>query len=223
MANSALYTGNDFQIGHHSVLSYQRDRRYLLRIISRRLISAHHEICGSLQLAIHLLFGETALATFVATHIRIEKELQVKTYCLRWTAIVSCAVVVLFCANLSYAGSAADLGKDLDAARENMLKMLDAKDAASRDSAYSEVKKATESLNSGLAEMLTTAPDADRAKLNQFKGIWQAFISTRDTELVPAAQSGDAEKIASAKQKAGAVQKERLGKMKEVLTSLGAN
>ena len=122
MANSALYTGNDFQIGHHSVLSYQRDRRYLLRIISRRLISAHHEICGSLQLAIHLLFGETALATFVATHIRIEKELQVKTYCLRWTAIVSCAVVVLFCANLSYAGSAADLGKDLDAAR--MYKLL---------------------------------------------------------------------------------------------------
>jgi len=38
-----------------------------------------------------------------------------------------------------------------------------------------------------------------------------------------AAQSGDAEKIASAKQKAGAVQKERLGKMKEMLTSLGAN
>ena len=111
----------------------------------------------------------------------------------------------------------------LDAARENMLKMLDAKDAASRDSAYSEVKKATESLNSGLAEMLATAADADRAKLNEFKGIWQAFISTRDTELVPAAQSGDAEKIASAKQKAGAVQKERLGKMKEVLTSLGAN
>jgi len=85
------------------------------------------------------------------------------------------------------------------------------------------VKKATESLNSGLAEMLATAADADRAKLNEFKGIWQAFISTRDTELVPAAQSGDAEKIASAKQKAGAVQKERLGKMKEVLTSLGAN
>ena len=148
-----------------------------------------------------------------------------KTYRLRWTAIVSYAVVFLFWVTLSYgyAGSAADLGKDLDAARENMLKMLDAKDAASRDSAYAEVKKATESLDPGLAEMLATAADADRAKLNEFKGIWQAFISTRDTELVPAAQSGDAEKIASAKQKAGAVQKERLGKMKEVLTSLGAN
>ena len=68
-----------------------------------------------------------------------------KTYRLRWTAIVSYAVVFLFWVTLSYgyAGSAADLGKDLDAARENMLKMLDAKDAASRDSAYSEVKKAT--------------------------------------------------------------------------------
>ena len=144
-----------------------------------------------------------------------------KTHGLHWTSIVSCAVVLLFWVNLSYAGSAADLGKDPDAARENMLKMLDAKDAASRDSA--EVKKATESLNSCLAEMLATASDADRAKLNEFKGIWQSFISTRDTELVPAAQSGDAEEIASAKQKAGAVQKERLGKMKEVLTSLGAN
>ena len=146
-----------------------------------------------------------------------------KTHGLHWTSILSCAVGLLFWANPSYAGSAADLGKDLDAARENMLKMLDGKDAASRDSAYAEVKKATESLNSGLAEMLATAADADRAKLNEFKGICQAFISTRDTELVPAAQSGDAEKIASAKQKAGAVQKERLGKMKEVLTSLGAN
>lgn len=146
-----------------------------------------------------------------------------KTFRLSRTTIVTCAVVLLLWANPICAGSAADLSKSLDAARENMLKMLDAKDAASRDSAYSEVKNATESLNSGLAEMLTPAADADRAKLNEFKGIWEAFTNHSRHGPSPAAQSGDAEKIASVKQKAGAVQKERLAKMKEIIASSGTN
>ncbi|MBI3663682.1 MAG: MCP four helix bundle domain-containing protein [Acidobacteria bacterium] len=113
-----------------------------------------------------------------------------------------------------------ELGKHLDAARENMMKMLDAKDASSRDAAYDEVKKATKELDAALADMVKSAPEAAKSKLNDFKSTWEAFKNTRDSELVPAALSGDPEKVKQAKEKAGAIQKERFGKMKQIIEEM---
>ena len=133
-----------------------------------------------------------------------------------WASLLALTMLV----GIGQASNSADLGKYLDAARDNMLKMLDAKDASSRDAAYAEVKRATESLDSALTGMLTAAPEAEKSKLNEFKSIWEAFKNTRETELVSAALSGDPEKVKVAKEKAGSVQKERFGKMKQLVEEL---
>jgi methylphosphotriester-DNA--protein-cysteine methyltransferase len=130
-------------------------------------------------------------------------------------------LVRAFLVRTAKAATPADLGKNLDAARENMLKMLDATDAGVRDAAYLEMKKATVALDSALAEIAASASDAQTAKLREFKSTWEAFKATRDADLVPAALSGDAEKVKQAKEKAGAVQTERFAKMKQLIADLG--
>jgi hypothetical protein len=78
-------------------------------------------------------------------------------------------------------------------------------------------RRSTAASRAALADKATGA-DAAR-KYKELKEVWEAFKKTRDGEIVPAVKAG---KVDAAKALAKGIQAERLGKMKELLSALGA-
>lgn len=106
-------------------------------------------------------------------------------------------------------------------ARENLVAMLDAADAATQDKHQAEITKATQGVDDGvttsLADKGTSAEQA--AKLEAFKQVWGEFKKTRDEEIIPAIKAG---KKDEAKQLATTIQADRMKNMKGILAELGA-
>jgi hypothetical protein len=75
-----------------------------------------------------------------------------------------------------------------------------------------QVHAASAALDADLAAM---AGGADAAKGDAFKPVWEAFKTTRETEIIPAVKAGDA---ATAKGIATGVQ---AGRMKEMKAAMG--
>ncbi len=91
-------------------------------------------------------------------------------------------------------------------ARTALYSMLNAKDKSTKDALNAKVQEASSKLKSALAGM--TGIDAKAAA--DFKALWDQFKITRDTQIIPAIYSGDADE---AKKIADGIQSERLSKM----------
>lgn len=124
-------------------------------------------------------------------------------------------------APLAHAGHADTIMAALMSARENLVAMVDAPDAASQDQLYAEVTSASEAVDDALAAALADAEmtPEQAAKLEELKTTWEAFKDTRENEIVPQVRAG---KVDEAKNIATGVQAERMATMKSLLTELGA-
>lgn len=95
-------------------------------------------------------------------------------------------------------------------AREGLMGMIAAPDAAAQEAKLAAVK-------SGTAKVEAAIAGADAAKIADFKAIWAEFKNTRDSQIIPAIQAG---KKDEAKTLADGIQAERIGKMKALLEKM---
>jgi hypothetical protein len=129
----------------------------------------------------------------------------------RFLPVLSAA---LLCCAAPVVGAAtpADACANLGEARSALVAMVGEADAAKLDGHKAMVHAASAKLDADLAAM-ATGPDA--AKASAFKPVWDAFVQTRETEIIPALYAGDKEK---AKGLATGVQ---AGRMKEMKAAMG--
>lgn len=136
----------------------------------------------------------------------------------KWTLGLG-IIGLLLCSSISLAASPADgIKSALVTAREKLLAMLEAPDAASLDKLQVEITKASQAVDAGIKSALSDK-SAPQDKYKELKALWEQFRKTRDSELIPALRAG---KKDEAKAIAKGVQAERYGKMQAMLTALGA-
>jgi len=135
-------------------------------------------------------------------------------------SLIACGFALSLCvAPLVQAGPADEVKTGLGTARENLVAMLDAPDAASQDKFYVAVTQASAEVDKALAALKSGAAADQQAKVQDLQTTWEAFKTTREKEIVPAIRSG---KKDEAKAIAKGIQAERMGKMKNLLAELGA-
>jgi hypothetical protein len=128
-------------------------------------------------------------------------------------SIAVIAVLVLgfaFC-RAAWADPAADVCAALVNARSSLYSMLSAKDKSARDALHAKLQEASAKVDSVLAGM----PRADAKRATDFKAIWEQFKLTRDKEIIPALDAGNA---AEAKRIADGVQYQRLSQMWSIMS-----
>jgi hypothetical protein len=111
----------------------------------------------------------------------------------------------------AWAASASDACMALVDARTALYSMISAKDGPTRDALNAKMQAATSKLDSLLADM--TGADAKVAA--DFRAVWDQFKATRDKEIIPALDKGNAE---DAKKIADGVQLDRLSKMWTIMS-----
>jgi hypothetical protein len=97
-------------------------------------------------------------------------------------------------------------------ARLALLSMIEARDAATREALNVTVQTASRRLDTKLSRV----SDGADMEAHMFRGVWDMFKTTRQTEIIPAVFSG---RVDRARQIATGVQRERLATMKEILMS----
>lgn len=124
-------------------------------------------------------------------------------------------------APVAYAAHAGSIMAALMSARENLVAMVDAPDAASQNQYYAEVTTASQAVDDAVATALADAnlTPEQAAKLEEFKATWEAFKDTRENEIMPQVRAGNVEQ---AKSVAMGIQAERMATMKSLLAELGA-
>ncbi|MBF0145817.1 MAG: hypothetical protein HQL84_08040 [Magnetococcales bacterium] len=126
-------------------------------------------------------------------------------------AVVGFGLALMGAQGFLHAGPLGDAIKaGMGEAREGIMGMLAAPDAAARAEKLAMVK-------SGTAKVEAVLAGADPAKVAEFKAVWTEFKNTRDTQLIPAIQAG---KKDEAKALADGIQAERINKMKTILGGL---
>ena len=128
------------------------------------------------------------------------------------------AVSVMFMlAGFSFAANASefsDLSAKVSAARTSLIALMlhaDQRGAAQQK----EVKDTADAVSAAIAKM--KAPAGKEAQFKVMSENWAAFKKTREEELVPLILKGKDEE---AKKLAGGVQKERLMKVKDMITEM---
>lgn len=136
----------------------------------------------------------------------------------RWTLAFGIFALLLHASLAFAAGHADGIKGALANAREKLLAMLEAPDAATMDKLQAEITTASKSVDSSLSAALADK-SAPADKYKELKTVWEQFRKTRDSELIPALRAG---KKDEAKAIAKGIQAERYGKMQSLLTALGA-
>ncbi len=126
-------------------------------------------------------------------------------------AAITALVFALVLGPAAWADSAADVCAALVNARSSLYSMLSAKDKAARDALHAKTQEASAKVDSVLAAM--TGADAKRAA--DFKAVWDQFKATRDKEIIPALDAGNA---GEAKKIADGVQYRRLSQMWSIMS-----
>lgn len=129
---------------------------------------------------------------------------------MRLATVVAAALALS--AGMTQAATPADACANLAAARSALVALIGEADTAKHDGMVEEVHAASAALDADLAAM---AGGADAAKVDAFTPVWEAFKTTRETEIIPAVKAGDA---ATAKGIATGVQ---AGRMKEMKAAMG--
>ncbi|MEY3220692.1 MAG: hypothetical protein RIT27_2049 [Pseudomonadota bacterium] len=113
-----------------------------------------------------------------------------------------------------------EVANALNDARANLLQMINTTDQTAQKTLKAKVDVASKVLDAALEALLADkAMSADKIEqLKIFKDNWEAFKTTRETEIVPAVFAG---KVDIAKAIAKGVQAERMQKMKAALGALG--
>lgn len=122
------------------------------------------------------------------------------------------AAAALLSVGLAHADTPADACANLGEARTQLVAMIAEADASKLDGYKAKVHAASKALEANLAAM---ANGTDAAKVAAFKPVWEAFKTTRETEIIPALYAGDKDK---AKGLASGVQ---AGRMKEMKAAMG--
>lgn len=116
---------------------------------------------------------------------------------------------------VAHAGQVADLKATLATTRQHTMAMLGESDRTVLEMRYEEALKSSKDLDAALVSALGS--EAPRPGLVQFKGVWEAFKSTRDGEIIPALLAGERDKARELAQK---VQAPRFKKMNELLEAM---
>jgi hypothetical protein len=114
-------------------------------------------------------------------------------------------------ASAAWADTASDACGALANARTALYSMINAKDKSAQDALKAKVQEASTMLDSLLAGM--TGADAKTAA--DFKALWDQFKATRDNQIIPAIDKGNADE---AKKIADGIQFERLSKMWSIIS-----
>jgi hypothetical protein len=113
--------------------------------------------------------------------------------------------------SVAWGDSASDACAALASARTALYSMINAKDKTAQDALNAKVQDASTRLDSVLASM---AGDGAKAGAD-FKVLWDQFKSTRDNQIIPAINKGNADE---AKKIADGIQFERLSKMWSIMS-----
>lgn len=124
-----------------------------------------------------------------------------------------------FLALSAQAADFAGVKAKMTTARENLVSLLDASDAAAQDQFIANIAAATKDVDASLVAAVGEG-GANAAAVKDLKDTWDLFKNTRDNELVPMVKSG---KKDDAKTLAKGVQAERFKKMMGLLGQLGAS
>ncbi len=108
------------------------------------------------------------------------------------------------------------IGDSLSSARSNLLALIDEADAALQIQKQGQIKVASAQVDA----YVDNASDVVRQlenKLNEFSSVWEAFKNTRESQIIPAIQSGNRE---GARQIAEGIQADRIKRMRELLAEM---
>jgi hypothetical protein len=123
-------------------------------------------------------------------------------------ALILSIGAVAFVPTLSFADGKANALDAMKTAREKLVALIDTKDKGPQDTLIKEIHESSDKADKELEAL------GDDAKAMEAKSVWEEFKNTRETEIIPAVQQGDA---AKAKELAGSIQKERFKKIIELL------
>lgn len=127
------------------------------------------------------------------------------------------AAAIILSSGISFmanAGDFADLSEKVSAARSSLISLMLHADQRGAEQ-QKLVKDTADAVSAAIAKM--KAPAGKEAQFKVMAENWAAFKKTREEELVPLILKGKDEE---AKKLAGGIQKERLMKVKEMITEM---
>lgn len=130
-------------------------------------------------------------------------------------ALTSLAVLLFASSHTVQAAPADDACAALMEARGHLVAMIGTTDRATQDDLKAKVHAASAKLDSVLAAMGKSYNAENEAKAAAFKPVWEAFKTTRETEIIPAVYAG---RNADAKAIASGIQAERMKQMKAAMS-----
>jgi hypothetical protein len=125
--------------------------------------------------------------------------------------IVLAVLVLAAFVPTAWANPESDACAALGDARKPLYSMINAKDKSAQDTLNAKVQAASTKLDS----VLTSMTDAEAKVAADFKAIWDQFKATRENEIIPAINKGNA---AEAKKITDGIQYERLAKMWSIMS-----
>lgn len=105
----------------------------------------------------------------------------------------------------------------LMSARGHLLALVGATNKTTRDNHYQKIQETTEKLDGIVAAMIDGPTEQNQARAKAFRGTWEAFKHTRDTEIIPAALAGQHDHSLEV---ATGIQTDR---MKQMLAAMGCH
>lgn len=132
------------------------------------------------------------------------------------------AIVLSFILLLPFdtrADDMSDLKTAVQAVREKLVVLLVITDKNKKLAQIEEIKEVSQRIDNKLKTLQENKALSKEVQKNlvEFQTVWDAFRSTRDTQIVPYLLSGDKEKIIEAKRIARTIQAERFQKMQALL------
>lgn len=118
--------------------------------------------------------------------------------------------------SLAHATPMAELFDAVQTSRQKVSTMMTVDDENVQSSLIGEVVTITQDVNAKVDALMVDAAtsDDDKAKLAEFKTIWDQMVVTRDNEIIPAILAGESEKAKTIGQN---VQSERFKKISGLL------
>ena len=98
--------------------------------------------------------------------------------------------------SLVHAAPMAELFDAVQTSRQKVTAMIAVDDEAVQGALIGEIAAITQDVNARADAMLVdeATPEDEKAKLTEFKMIWDQLVLTRDNEMIPAILAGDKEK-----------------------------
>jgi hypothetical protein len=120
-----------------------------------------------------------------------------------------------------FAAPVDDFQTALMSARQHLVDMIGAPNAAAQDQHHAALTQASEQADAAIAAALgdPATSKEQKAKWETLQKTWEDFKKTREGEIVPKVRAGE---VDAAKAIAQGVQAERLATMKSLLGELGA-